>query len=96
MTWCIANQYTLTNPVSSVTALLPKQKPKHDIAVHFPAAHWRDLPAIRAPIFSDKQISVGKQALLFLILTAARVKYEVLLGGRLVLKRKLGYCQPSI
>lgn len=72
MTWCVANQYAPTNPVSSVTALLPRQKPKHDIVVHFPAAPWRDLPDIRAQLFTNERLSVGKQALLFLILTAAR------------------------
>lgn len=72
MTWCVANQYAPTNPVSSVTALLPKQKPKHEIVVHFPATPWRDLPDIAARLFTGERLSVGKQALLFLILTAAR------------------------
>jgi hypothetical protein len=51
MTWCVANQFAPTNPVSSVTALLPKQKSKHDIVVHFPAMPWRDLPDISTRIF---------------------------------------------
>jgi len=72
MTWCVANQFAPTNPVSSVTALLPKQKSKHDIVVHFPAMPWRDLPDISTQIFSTAAVSVGRQALLFLILTAAR------------------------
>jgi integrase len=72
MTWCVANQFAPTNPVSSVTALLPKQKSKHDIVVHFPAVPWRDLPDISTRIFSTAAVSVGRQALLFLILTAAR------------------------
>ena len=72
MTWCVANQYAPTNPVSSVAALLPKQKSKHDLVVHFPAVPWRELPEMSKHLFSGQKLSMGKQALLFLIQTAAR------------------------
>jgi len=72
MTWCVANQFASTNPVSSVAALLPKQKSKQDLVVHHPALPWRDIPKMSARLFSEERLSTGKQALLFLILTAAR------------------------
>ena len=72
MTWCVANQYAPTNPVSSVTALLPKQTPKHERVVHHPSVPWRDLPKVAARLLLSKKLRHGKQALLFAILTAAR------------------------
>ena len=37
MTWCVANGFTQTTPVSSVDALLPRLKSKRDRVEHFPA-----------------------------------------------------------
>ena len=72
MTWCLAREFAATNPVSAVTALLPKQKSKRDRVVNFPSVPWRDLPPIAYQLFARTDLSVGRQALLFLILTAAR------------------------
>jgi integrase len=72
MTWCVANEFATTNPVSSVSALLPKQKSKADRVVNFPAVAWRNLPPVCAQLFPFKSKSMGREALQFLILTAAR------------------------
>ncbi|NKW92168.1 tyrosine-type recombinase/integrase [Rhodobacteraceae bacterium R_SAG9] len=72
MRWCLANQYSQNNPVSAVDALLPKQKSKRDRVVHFPSVPWRDLPYASKLLFANRTCSVGRQALLFLILTASR------------------------
>lgn len=42
MTRCVAHGFAQMNPVSSVSALLPKQAGKSDRAVHHPAVPWRD------------------------------------------------------
>jgi len=72
MTWCVAHDIAPTNPVSAVSALLPKQKRKRDRVEHFPSMPWRNLPAFGGVLFGAERLSVGRQALLFLILTAAR------------------------
>lgn len=71
MTWCLANELTATNPVPSVSALLPKQVGKADRVTHHPAVLWRDLPDVAENLF-EGSTSIGRQALQFLILTAAR------------------------
>lgn len=72
MTWCIANGHAPANPLSAVDALLPRQTGNRDRVVHHPAAPWRGLPEIVLDLTSADPISVSRQALLFLILTAAR------------------------
>lgn len=72
MTWCLAHKLSPSNPVSAVDALLPKQKKKRDRVAHFPSVPWRDLPSVCDQLFNAQRQSVGRQALLFLILTAAR------------------------
>lgn len=72
MIWCLANGLVSNNPVSAVEALLPKQKTKRDRVAHFPSVPWRDLQSSCTPLFEQEKLSVGRQALLFLILTAAR------------------------
>jgi len=72
MTWCVAHEIAPTNPVSAVSALLPKQKRKRDRVAHFPSMPWRALPTFGGALFGAERLSVGRQALLFLILTAAR------------------------
>ncbi|GGE28510.1 Integrase [Gemmobacter megaterium] len=72
MTWCIANGHASANPLSAVDALLPRQTGNRDRVVHHPAAPWRVLPEIVLDLTSAHPISVSRQALLFLILTAAR------------------------
>jgi integrase len=72
MLWCIAQGHIEHNPVSAVTALLPKQPKKRDRVAHFPAVPWREMPSATKQLFSSPNLTCGKQALLFLILTAAR------------------------
>ncbi len=72
MTFCIAQHWAVTNPVSALDALLPKQPAKADRVLHHPAVPWREMPAALAPLLSSDRWSAGKDALLFLILTAAR------------------------
>ena len=72
MIWCLANGLVSSNPVAAVEALLPKQKTKRDRVSHFPSVPWRDIPSTCTPLFLKSPLSVGRQALLFLILTAAR------------------------
>ncbi|MEY8144549.1 tyrosine-type recombinase/integrase [Falsihalocynthiibacter sp. CO-5D18] len=72
MTWCLAHEFAPTNPVSAVSALLPKQKSKRDRVEHFPSVAWRDLPNVANQLFAGDGLSVGKQALMFVILTGTR------------------------
>ncbi|WP_085847799.1 phage integrase central domain-containing protein [Pacificibacter marinus] len=57
MTWCLAHEFAATNPVSAVTALLPKQKSKRDRVVNFPSVPWRDLPPIATHLFARTDLS---------------------------------------
>jgi len=72
MTWCMARGMAPTNPVSAVEVLLPKQPMKRERVQHHPSVPWRNLPDVCARLFSTGSMSVGKRALLFTILTAAR------------------------
>ena len=71
MIWCVAQGYIQASPIAAVTALLPKAPSKSDRKVHHPAVPWRELPITVTPIL-NANISMGKLALKFLILTAAR------------------------
>jgi integrase len=72
MTWCLAQELATSNPVSAVTVLLPKQKSKRDRVTHHPSVPWRSLPSLMGDLFVSDRQSAGREALLFLILTAAR------------------------
>lgn len=72
MTWCLAHRHTATNPVSAVDALLPKQPRKRDRVEHHPAAPWRSLPDVMTRLNAAQRDSVGRDALILLILTATR------------------------
>lgn len=72
MTWCLAHRHTATNPVSAVDALLPKQPRKRDRVAHHPAVPWRSLPDVMARLNAAQRDSVGRDALILLILTATR------------------------
>ena len=74
MMWCVAQGLVQTNPVSSVEALLPKQPSKAERVQHHPSVPWRDMPDTCRLLFPSLSMSVGKQALLFLILTGGRSK----------------------
>lgn len=72
MMWCVANRYCDTNPLSAVDALLPKQRGPRERVEHHPAAPWRTVPGIMMDLSSPARMSVSRQALLYLILTATR------------------------
>ena len=72
MLWCLAHEMCDTNPVSAINALLPKQPSKRDRVTHHPAVPWRAMPDVVHTIFEGREMTVGRQALLFLILTATR------------------------
>ncbi|WP_206611506.1 tyrosine-type recombinase/integrase [Falsirhodobacter deserti] len=72
MMWCVAHRHCDHNPLSAVLALLPKQRGTADRVQHHPAAPWRALPALVSNLTADARLSISSQALLFLILTAAR------------------------
>jgi integrase len=71
MNWCLAHGHVDANPVPSVGALLPKQPSKRTRVVHHPAVPWEDLPAL-VETLQNEPLSAGRDALAFLILTAAR------------------------
>ncbi|MEQ5872787.1 integrase arm-type DNA-binding domain-containing protein [Sagittula sp. NFXS13] len=72
MNYCVAQRWSDTNPVFAVDALLPKQPSKAERVAHHPAVPWRDLPTVIPRLFPDELWSAGRDALLFLILTASR------------------------
>jgi len=51
---------------------LPKQKDKRERVQHHTAVPWRDIPAFAERVLRTGKSSMGKLALEFLILTAAR------------------------
>ena len=70
MTWCIAHRFAMTNPVSAVDALLPKQPGKRERVQHHPAIPWRALPKSLSMLSGSP--TAGRDALFFLLFTAAR------------------------
>ena len=72
MNWCAARDYVIASPVQHVNKLLPKQKGKRERVNHHPAVPWRDIPAFTTSVLRGGKETVGRLALEFLILTAAR------------------------
>lgn len=72
MTWCVANGYCATKAISAVNALLPKRRGLRDRVTHHPALPGRDLPGVVSDLAGARPLSASRQALLFLIPTAAR------------------------
>lgn len=72
MTWCVAQELSPTNPVSAVSALLPKQKSKQERVRHQPSVPWQDLPDVWQSTFDGAAQSIGRDALQFTILTVSR------------------------
>ena len=73
MKWCAARDYVVASPVGVVSKLLARQPGKRERVEHHPALPWRDIPAFVASVLrSPATVSVGKQALEFTLLTAAR------------------------
>ncbi|MFX3680895.1 MAG: tyrosine-type recombinase/integrase [Hyphomicrobiales bacterium] len=72
MNWCAAHGHVAASPLPAVDDLLPRQPGKAHRVVHHPAVPWRDCPMIIDQLFRTDPSSTGKQALFFLILTAAR------------------------
>lgn len=71
MTWCVAHEFTESNPVIAIEQILGKQPSKSERIRHHPAMAWREIPD-----FIINTLSHGNQVtrigLEFLILTAAR------------------------
>ncbi|MEM5493389.1 tyrosine-type recombinase/integrase [Hoeflea sp. AS16] len=72
MNWCVAQDYIVASPVQNVDRLLPKQKGKRERVQHHPAVPWRDISAFAERVLRTGKPTIGKLALEFLILTAAR------------------------
>jgi len=73
MEWCIAKELIISNPVKSVSTLLPKQPGKRERVTRHPSMPWQDLPDFVATILNaTNKPSLGAMMLEFLILTAAR------------------------
>ena len=72
MDWCVAQEMCNGNPVGVVGKLLPKQQSKRDRVVHQPSLPWSEVPAFIDEVLHNKQASLSKLMLEFLILTAAR------------------------
>ncbi|WP_339114088.1 integrase arm-type DNA-binding domain-containing protein [Thioclava sp. GXIMD2076] len=72
MIWSVAHRSCDANPLSAVKALLPKQRGTADRVQHHPAAPWRNMPELISTLTGQNKLSISRQALLFLILTAAR------------------------
>ncbi|WP_417414643.1 tyrosine-type recombinase/integrase [Hoeflea sp.] len=72
MNWCAAQDYIIASPVQNVDRLLPRQKGKCERVQHHPAVPWRDIPVFAERVLRAGKPTMGKLALEFLILTAAR------------------------
>lgn len=72
MNWCAARNYVTASPLAAVDSLLPEQPRKVARTRHHPAVPWREIPLLVSRLFHDQTPGVGKQGLLFTILTAAR------------------------
>jgi integrase len=73
MKWCAARDYVVASPVGVVSTLLARQPGKRERVEHHPALVWRDIPGFVVRVLrSTPPTSVGKQALEFTLLTAAR------------------------
>ncbi|MBU1307176.1 MAG: integrase arm-type DNA-binding domain-containing protein, partial [Alphaproteobacteria bacterium] len=73
MKWCAARDYIVASPVGVVSKLLARQPGKRERVEHHPALPWREIPNfVRMVLRDQSRISVGKQALEFTLLTAAR------------------------
>lgn len=73
MKWCAARDYIVASPVGVVSKLLARQPGKRERVEHHPALPWREIPNfVRTVLRDQSRISVGKQALEFTLLTAAR------------------------
>ena len=51
---------------------LPKQSPAQERVKHHPAVPWRDIPTVATRLCPEDKTNIGRDALLFLILTAGR------------------------
>ena len=72
MKWCAAREFVMASPLGVVDALLPRQPGKRERVEHHPAVPWRLLPQVYQKLFMDRDITVGRLALEFLVLTACR------------------------
>lgn len=72
MKWCAAQDFIIASPVGVVSKLLARQPAKRERVEHHPALPWKEIPSFYQTVLRSGKPSVGKQALEFLVLTAAR------------------------
>ena len=72
MKWGVARGHTDSSPLSAVDHLLPRQPTKRTRVVNQPAVPWQQVPDVVSNVLDAGRPTVGKLALKFLILTAAR------------------------
>ena len=94
MKWCAAQDYIVASPVTVVTKFLARQPGKRERVEHHPAVPWCDMPNFVKETLLTKRQSVGKQALNFLLLTAARSgEVRGLNWSQVDLEKQIGQCR---
>ena len=72
MDWCLAQKFISGNPTTVVSKLLPVMEKKNVRTEHQPSMPWQDLPAFVTTVLHDGTPGTCREAMEFLILSAAR------------------------
>ena len=72
MDWCLAQNSISGNPTTVVSKLLPVMEKKNVRTEHQPSMPWQDVPAFVKTILHDGTAGTCREAMEFLILSAAR------------------------
>jgi integrase len=72
MDWCLAQNLISGNPTTVVSKLLPMMAKKNVRTEHQPSMPWQDLPAFVKTVLHDGTPGTCREAMEFLILSAAR------------------------
>ena len=72
MDWCFAQKFISGNPTTVVSKLLPAMEKKNVRTEHQPSMPWQDLPAFVTTVLHDGTPGTCREAMEFLILSAAR------------------------
>jgi integrase len=72
MDWCLAQNLISGNPTTVVSKLLPMMAKKNVRTEHQPSMPWQDLPAFVLTVLHDGTLGTCREAMEFLILSAAR------------------------
>ena len=72
MDWCLAQNFISGNPTNVVSKLLPPMEKKNLRTAHQPSMQWRQLPKFVNDILRDGTQGTCREAMEFLILSAAR------------------------